>query len=154
MGNKKLSELRIKNVKHYAEIVYHGRRIPMTRVQEVTKCTLDQIEFHEKDYAFRFFDQGYIKAQVDGKFVKKPSKRFNESGTTYVGEFYTYKQFIEMFAERGLFYLKIVKCENCIGAVKLVNGGVIALRPGDSVIDPSQVKYIDQEKEQNTERTM
>ena len=151
MNKKKLSKLKIKGVQHYAEVAYPGVIVPETRVQKVIERTPSQIKFSKmpsgEPYAFRFFDQGYVKKQVDGKFVKVPSRKINKSKITFIGETRTPEQVAAECGEDSLTYWNAIKCNNYAGAVKTLNGGYIGLDAGEDVIDPSQVKYVEQENE-------
>ena len=155
MNKKKLSKLKIKGVQHYAEVLYPGLIVANASVQKVADRTQDQIKFYEGACGFRFFDQGYVKEQVDGKFVKKPSQRINESNRTYIGEFLNPERIANEYGKHSTLYGNIQR-NGYIGAVKTVAGNHFGVLPDEKVIDPSQVKFVDQKNEQNqdAERTM
>ena len=153
--NKKLSKLKIKGVKHYAEVFYPGLIFAGASVQKVAERTQDQIKFHEGACGFRFFDEGYVKEKVDGKFVKKPLQRINESNRTYIGEFLNLEQIANEYGKDSILYGNVQR-NGYIGAVRTLSDNCYGVLPNEKVIDPSQVKFVNQKNEQtqNAERTM
>lgn len=153
MNKKKLSKLKIKGVQHYAEVMYPGLIFPKFKVQKVAERTQDQIKFYKDACAFRFFDCGYVKEKVNGKYVKQPSGKINVSSQTYIGEYLTPEQIAKEYGKDSTLYHNVTyDGHRYVGAVKTAARNTFGLMPEDKVIDPSQVKYVDQANEQDAER--
>lgn len=149
----KLAEIGIGNaqesdVKHYAEVTYpEGPSTVWYEDQEVAERTPDQIEFLWGATSFKFYDKVFRQQNVNGQLVNAPAERRNDSHRTWIGKYFSLEQIAFLYGEKSKIYHDL-KDHGYVGRVRTVRGYAYGVGPSDHVIDPSQIKYVDQKHEQ------
>ena len=160
MSEKKLSELKMQRVEHYAEVFYQKERgVYDIETQAIAERTLEQIKFRQGACGFKFFDKKPIQKILKGNRTELSLERTNKSCFTHIGEFLTLAQVGNECGEDSHEYASIkyfMTQGNCKGVVKTVNGYYNKIYREEKVIAPSQIKFIDQANEQapDAEREM
>lgn len=145
MSQKKLSKLAFE-VKHYAEVAY-----PISQDQtiyydyEVAARTLDQLELRKGAMGFRFYDKVFREQRVNGELINT-MEYTNHSNFTWIGKYLSLAQIAAEQGEDSALYRRL-KDRNYVGQVRTVRGYNKDVGPSDQVIDPSQVKYVEQDAE-------
>lgn len=154
MSEKKLSELKMSGVEHYAEVFYQNERaVYDIETQAIAERTLGQIKFRKGACGFKFFDIRPIQKKLKGNRAELALARTNKSCFTHIGEFLTLAQVGEECGKDSHEYANIMHSMmdgNCKGAVKTVDGYYNKIYRGEEVIAPSQIKFVDKD----AERTM
>ena len=152
MSAEKLSQLAFE-VKHYAEIAYPvGEHTTIYEDQAVAARTPDQIALRKGAIGFSFYDKVFSKQMVNGELVNKDVERGNRSHFTWLGQYSSLAQIAAEHGEDSALYRRL-KDHGYVGQVRTVRGFYKGVGPSDKVLDPSQVKYVDQANEADTERT-
>ena len=152
MSKKKLSRLAFE-VKHYAEVAY-----PISQDKtiyydyEVAARTVDQLELRKGAMGFRFYDKVFRNQKINGELINTV-ERTNHSNYTWIGKYSSLAQIAAEQGEDSALYRRL-KDHNYVGQVRTVRGYNKGVGPSDEVIDPSQLKYVDQQNEQDSGREM
>ena len=153
MSKEKLSKLAFV-VKHYAEVAYPvGPDTTIYEDQEVAARTVDQIALRKGTMGFRFYDKVFNQQKVNGELVNKHVSTDNYSNYTWVGQYSSLAQIAATHGTDSALYRRLQDC-GYVGQVQTTRGYDKDVGPNDQVIDPSQIKYVDQAKEQNNGREM